>query len=69
MNDRVCEKCCNWDQTKSGSGGLCRKYAPKAMKKDNQGQFGIFWPRTLPTDWCGEFKDKPSGRGATSQGV
>lgn len=50
-----CETC-RWFENFGGQ-GRCRRYAPLRSRPDHP-ERGI-WPLVMPTDWCGEYQEKP----------
>ena len=55
-----CSTCRFWKQTgDTPVVGKCRKYAPRAVAMDplsDTTNLDVIWPRTAPTDWCGEWE-------------
>jgi len=68
VSESKCETCRYWSGD-AVSDGMCRRYAPRATvaagENDDPDERTFdrypLWPRTLNTEWCGEWQAKPDG--------
>lgn len=71
----MCENCKFWKEWKVevtelfAGRGDCRRYPPSAIDSaDEEDGVEYFQPDTFKTDWCGEWKPKPSDAGSAGVG-
>jgi hypothetical protein len=55
---RSCATCAYWvAPDPGGATGLCRRFPPVPDANGNIKPLA-YWPRSKPTDWCGEHKER-----------
>ena len=58
----TCEVCLFWSRDcKDFQWGSCHRMPPSLVDTASQvdvGEAAAYWPNTIESDWCGEFKEK-----------
>jgi hypothetical protein len=61
-----CQTCRFWEEHPNTGGGACKRYAPRPFLYSVETPSGeepdnfADWPRTLDSEWCGEYSEDPT---------